>query len=210
METLPANVTAESDSYGLQSAPYTVPRPSFGIGSFKFGTGEPTASGDTVSAARDQAELEAACHDEQRIGDSNSSETLQSSKMDPTDQTAQVNLADNPGSIHVAHVGEVPALNPVIAKLRPSAQQKALKSHATLSFRQKLADKAFQMGSGTTNNEKSFLKTLVDKLAAIGLKPPTVMLEYDRVNVEADALVGSANIPSLSNVFVGTMKVSKA
>ena len=34
-------------------------------------------------------------------------------------------------------------------------------------------------------------------------------VEYDNINVEADALVGSASIPSLTNVALGTLKVSK-
>ena len=37
---------------------------------------------------------------------------------------------------------------------------------------------------------------------------PEVTVEYDNINVEADALVGSASIPSLSNVALGILKVS--
>jgi len=41
-----------------------------------------------------------------------------------------------------------------------------------------------------------------------GVQLPEVTVEYDNINVEADALVGSASIPSLSNVALGILKVS--
>lgn len=39
---------------------------------------------------------------------------------------------------------------------------------------------------------------------------PQVTVEYDNLSVEADALVGSASIPSLTNVALGILKVSQA
>ena len=196
METLPATVTAQGQANPGQMPEIAAQGSSFRIGTFNFGNAGPDNSEGTLSAARDQAELEAACQaDEQQAASAfDNSPTSEGSQPD-----AEIEQAAGPG-----HVSPV---NPVIAKLRPSVQQKALKTHATMSFRHKLADKAFQMGSGPDNGEKTFMKALVEKLAAAGLKPPTIMLEYDSINVEADALVGSANIPSLSNVFMGTFKV---
>ena len=43
---------------------------------------------------------------------------------------------------------------------------------------------------------------------SLGVQLPEVTVEYDNINVEADALVGSASIPSLSNVALGILKVS--
>ena len=45
-------------------------------------------------------------------------------------------------------------------------------------------------------------------LLCAGVILPEVTVEYDNINVEADALVGSASIPSLSNVALGIIKVS--
>ena len=44
-------------------------------------------------------------------------------------------------------------------------------------------------------------------LLSSGVQLPEVTVEYDNINVEADALVGSASIPSLSNVALGILKV---
>lgn len=184
METLPANVTAEAEVYGRPSLPLVNPRPSREIGSFKFGLPAIFAAEEAGPAERDQEELEAACRSEDR-------------NEGPQAEASPVLTAPMPVP---------PASGGPVASPRPGAKDKARRGHANLSFRQKLAEEAFQMGAGGTSG-KSFLQTLVEKLAAAGLKPPTVTVEYVKVNVEADALVGSANIPSLSNVAAAALKV---
>lgn len=42
---------------------------------------------------------------------------------------------------------------------------------------------------------------------AAGAEIPTVTVEYNNINIDADALVGSASIPSLTNVALGILKV---
>ncbi|KAK9826588.1 hypothetical protein WJX74_004476 [Apatococcus lobatus] len=192
METLPANVTAEAEVYGNQGRPNLVtPRPSIRIGGFEFGLPATFAAEGSGTAERDQIELEEACRiEEEATGPQATASSVITSPL------AETNSPGPP---------ELPQLNSVVAKLRPDIKQRAQHVHATLSFRQKLAEEAFQMGAGGTTG-KSFLQTLVDKLAAAGLKPPTVTVEYQKLNVEADALVGSANIPSLTNVFAATLK----
>lgn len=192
METLPANVTAEAEVYGRTSLPLVNPRPSRDIGSFKIGLPAIFAAEEAGPAARDQKELEEACRLEEHI-------------KGPQGGATQAVTMPSPGP-PAAGGPESPQLNPVVAGLRPGLKDKGRRGHATLSFRQRLAEEAFQMGAGGTTG-KSFLQTLVEKLAAAGLKPPTVTVEYTKVNVEADALVGSANIPSLSNVAAATLKV---
>ena len=192
METLPANVTAEADVYGRPSLHLVQSRPGIEIGSFKFGLPAVFAKEEAWPAERDQVELEEACKSED-LNDGNTSD-------------ASPGTTAPPPALHDSAGPEGPRVNPIVANLRSGATEKARHVHATLSFRQKLADEAFQMGAGGTT-EKSFLQTLVEKLAAAGLKPPTVTVEYMKVNVEADALVGSANIPSLSNVAAAALKV---
>ena len=45
------------------------------------------------------------------------------------------------------------------------------------------------------------------KLHAAGVSLPEVTIEYNNINVDADALLGSNSIPSLTNVAVGLFKV---
>ena len=47
----------------------------------------------------------------------------------------------------------------------------------------------------------------MSSILAAGISLPEVTVEYNNINVEADALVGSASIPSLSNVALGICKV---
>ena len=42
---------------------------------------------------------------------------------------------------------------------------------------------------------------------AAGVSLPEVTIEYNNINVDADALLGSNSIPSLTNVAVGLFKV---
>lgn len=43
--------------------------------------------------------------------------------------------------------------------------------------------------------------------ASAGIELPSVTVEYNNINIDADALVGSASIPSLTNVALGILKV---
>ena len=194
METLPANTTAETELYAPGSLDFSAPRPSFQIGSFRFGNQATAGPEESSSAVRDQADLEAACTQEQQLDvvDGHSPSVL----------TNVLSQGDDNRSV-AAPVPAVPRAGAT------GAGRAAHRVHATHSLRRKLADSAFQMGSGG-DADKTFLRSMVDRLTTAGLKPPTVLVEYDQLNVEADALVGSANIPSLSNVLVGTLKVGCA
>lgn len=192
METLPANITAEAEVYGQANPGLGKQLASIRVGGFEFGLPATFAAEDSRPAERDQVELEEACKSEQK------GQRQQTAVASVT--AAPVSAVGSPALPELSH------LMPVVAKLRTGAKERAQHVHATLSFRQKLAEEAFQMGAGGTTG-KSFLQTLVEKLAAAGLKPPTVTVEYMGLNVEADALVGSANIPSLPNVVTATLKV---
>ena len=45
------------------------------------------------------------------------------------------------------------------------------------------------------------------KLHTAGVSLPEVTIEYNNINVDADALLGSNSIPSLTNAAVGLFKV---
>ncbi len=48
---------------------------------------------------------------------------------------------------------------------------------------------------------------LGEKLEAYGIQPPSVEVVYQGLNVETDASVGSASIPTLISPIIGLVKV---
>mmetsp|Transcript_4643 Transcript_4643/g.13342 ORF Transcript_4643/g.13342 Transcript_4643/m.13342 type:complete len:1521 (-) Transcript_4643:659-5221(-) len=70
--------------------------------------------------------------------------------------------------------------------------------HMGRAERESLADALLSMGRGK-GDEKTFFDHLARRLQAAGVQLPTVQLEYSRLTLEADASVGSAALPSLTN-----------
>ncbi|KAK9829450.1 hypothetical protein WJX72_005937 [[Myrmecia] bisecta] len=69
---------------------------------------------------------------------------------------------------------------------------------------QKMASKIMLMGQD--KDKGGFLERFQKVMARHGIDVPTVTVEYHKLCVEADALIGSAGIPSLTNVALGTLK----
>ncbi|DBB03271.1 TPA: hypothetical protein ACH3X3_010666 [Trebouxia sp. C0006] len=70
---------------------------------------------------------------------------------------------------------------------------------------ERYASKIVKMGN---DGKEPFYEHLGRRIRESGVQLPEVTVEYDNINVEADALVGSASIPSLSNVALGILKRS--
>ena len=78
--------------------------------------------------------------------------------------------------------------------------------HARVRSTDKAALAGAMLDIGKQTGGPTFAERLAMLFREAGLQPPQVTLEYRDLCVEADALVGSANMPSLSNTFNNALK----